>query len=88
MMPEDGVDPENYVPYAGQCSFLIYSTLVMFDMTLTVFVWHRSSVSRTAELYQFYAFLMGLFIGWASLPKVPLLICMLFFPCFWACSGT
>lgn len=66
----------------GSVPFLIYSTLVMFDMTLTAFVLASFlCLLSYAEKRKFrYAFLMGLFIGLGVLTKGPVAYLYVIFP--------
>ncbi len=66
----------------GSIPFLIYSTLVMFDITLTVFVLSSLLCLLTyAEKRQFrYMFFMGLLIGLGVLTKGPVAYLYIIFP--------
>ena len=83
MMPDGAADPLKITfLMLGSIPFLIYSTLVMFDMTLTVFVLASLlCLINYAEKRQFrYAFLMGLFIGLGVLTKGPVAYLYVIFP--------
>lgn len=66
----------------GSIPFLIYSTLIMFDLLLTAFVLASLLCLLTyAEKRQFrYMFLMGLFIGLGVLTKGPVVYLHVIFP--------
>ncbi|HEU4839722.1 MAG TPA: glycosyltransferase family 39 protein [Micavibrio sp.] len=83
IMPPDAVDPLKVTfLMLGSVPFLIYSTLVMFDMTLTMFVLASLlCLLSYAEKRQFrYAFLMGSFIGLGVLTKGPVAYLYVIFP--------
>lgn len=66
----------------GSVPFLIYSTLIMFDLTLTVFVLlSLLSLLNYAEHRKFrYVFLMGLLTGLGILTKGPVAFLYIIFP--------
>lgn len=83
MMPAGAADPLKITFLVlGSVPFLIYSTLVMFDMTLTVFVLAALlCLVHYAEKRRFrYAFLMGLFLGLGVLTKGPVAYLYVIFP--------
>lgn len=83
MMPEGTVDPVKVTFLVlGSVPFLIYSTLVMFDLMLTAFVLASLLCLLTyAEKRQFrYMFFMGLFIGLGVLTKGPVAYLHVIFP--------
>lgn len=67
---------------AGSLPFLIYGTLVMFDVTLTVFVLlsliNLVKYSRTLQLR--YAMYMGIFLGLGVLTKGPVAYLYVMYP--------
>lgn len=66
----------------GSVPFLIYCTLILFDLTLTVFVLATllCMVSHAKERRWFYPVLMGLFLGLGALTKGPVVYLDVIFP--------
>lgn len=83
MMPEREFEPLKIAfLMLGSVPFLIYGTLVMFDLALTVFVLSSLlCLLGYAEKRQFrYMFLMGIFLGLGVLTKGPVAYLYVIFP--------
>jgi len=83
LLPEESYDPHRLAfLMCGSVAFLIYSTLVMFDLTLTVFVLCALLCLITyAEKRKLrYMAMLGLFLGLAVLTKGPVAYLYVIFP--------